>query len=56
MINARSIEARQVRRQQHLAALWYPPPARGVQAWPEDLSQLDAIAEFSRIVAAASTP
>jgi DNA-binding PadR family transcriptional regulator len=27
-----------------------------VQAWPEDLSQLDAIAEFSRIVAAASTP
>ena len=27
-----------------------------VQAWPEDLSQLDATAEFSRIVSAASSP
>jgi PadR family transcriptional regulator, regulatory protein AphA len=27
-----------------------------VQAWPEDLSQLDATAEFSRIVSAASKP
>lgn len=27
-----------------------------VQAWPQDLSQLDATAEFSRIVAAASLP
>jgi PadR family transcriptional regulator AphA len=27
-----------------------------VEAWPEDLSQLDAIAEFSRIVAAAGSP
>jgi PadR family transcriptional regulator, regulatory protein AphA len=27
-----------------------------VQAWPEDLSQLDATAEFSRIVSAASEP
>jgi PadR family transcriptional regulator, regulatory protein AphA len=27
-----------------------------VQAWPQDLSQLDATAEFSRIVAAASRP
>ena len=27
-----------------------------VQAWPEDLSQLDVTAEFSRIVSAASSP
>ena len=27
-----------------------------VQAWPEDLSELDATAEFGRIVAAASRP
>jgi PadR family transcriptional regulator, regulatory protein AphA len=27
-----------------------------VQAWPEDLSQLDATGEFSRIVSAASSP
>jgi PadR family transcriptional regulator, regulatory protein AphA len=27
-----------------------------VQAWPEDLAQLDAAAEFSRIVSAASNP
>jgi hypothetical protein len=26
-----------------------------VQAWPEDISQLDAAAEFSRIVSAASS-
>jgi hypothetical protein len=27
-----------------------------VQAWPDDLSQLDVTAEFSRIVSAASIP
>jgi PadR family transcriptional regulator, regulatory protein AphA len=27
-----------------------------VEAWPDDLSQLDATAEFSRIVSAASSP
>jgi hypothetical protein len=27
-----------------------------VSAWPEDLSQLDAVAEFGRIVAAAGNP
>jgi hypothetical protein len=27
-----------------------------VEAWPDDLSQLDAIAEFTRIVAAAGSP
>ena len=27
-----------------------------VEAWPEDLSQLDAAAEFARIVAAAGDP
>jgi hypothetical protein len=27
-----------------------------VQAWPEDLSELDATAGFSRIVSAASDP
>ncbi len=34
-------------------ARWASDP---VQSWPEDLSQLDATAEFSRIVSAASSP
>ena len=38
----------------HLAVLRWARWARAeVQAWPDDLSQLDAIAEFSRITAAA---
>ena len=38
----------------HLAVLrWACWAQAEVQAWPDDLSQLDALAEFSRITAAA---
>jgi hypothetical protein len=41
----------------HVTMLRWARWARNqVQAWPEDLSQLDATAEFSRIVSAASSP
>jgi len=41
----------------HVTVLRWARWARDqVQAWPEDLSQLDATAEFSRIVSAASGP
>jgi len=41
----------------HLAVLQWARWARSqVQAWPDDLSQLDATAEFARIVAAAGNP
>jgi PadR family transcriptional regulator, regulatory protein AphA len=41
----------------HQAVLRWARWARAeVQAWPPDLSQLDAIAEFARIVVAASSP
>ena len=41
----------------HVTVLRWARWARGeVQAWPEDLSQLDVTAEFSRIVSAASSP
>jgi PadR family transcriptional regulator AphA len=41
----------------HVTVLQWARWARDqVQAWPEDLSELDATAEFGRIVAAASRP
>jgi hypothetical protein len=41
----------------HLTVLRWARWARDqVQAWPEDLSQLDATAEFGRIVSAAGRP
>ena len=41
----------------HITTLRWARWARDeVQAWPEDLSQLDVTAEFSRIVSAASSP
>ena len=41
----------------HVTVLRWARWARDqVQSWPEDLSQLDATAEFSRIVSAASSP
>jgi PadR family transcriptional regulator, regulatory protein AphA len=41
----------------HVTVLRWARWARDqVQAWPEDLSRLDATAEFSRIVSAASSP
>jgi PadR family transcriptional regulator, regulatory protein AphA len=41
----------------HVTVLQWARWARDqVQAWPEDLSQLDATTEFSRIVAAATSP
>ena len=41
----------------HITMLRWARSARDeVQAWPEDLSQLDVTAEFSRIVSAASSP
>ena len=41
----------------HVTVLRWAQWARDqVLAWPEDLSQLDATAEFRRIVAAASRP
>ena len=41
----------------HVTVLRWARWARDqVQAWPEDLAQLDAVAEFSRIVSAASSP
>lgn len=41
----------------HVTVLQWARWARDqVQAWPEDLSTIDATAEFSRIVAAASSP
>ena len=41
----------------HVTVLRWARWARDqVQAWPEDLSQLDATAEFSRIVSAAGSP
>jgi DNA-binding PadR family transcriptional regulator len=41
----------------HLTVLrWARWAHAQVEAWPEDLSQLDAIAEFSRVVAAAGSP
>ena len=41
----------------HLTMLRWARWARDqVQAWPEDLSQLDVTAEFARIVSAASSP
>jgi hypothetical protein len=41
----------------HVTVLRWARWARDqVQAWPEDLTQLDATAEFSRIVSAASSP
>ncbi len=41
----------------HVTVLRWARWARDqVQAWPEDLSQIDATAEFSRIVSAASKP
>ena len=41
----------------HVTVLRWARWARDqVQAWPEDLSQLDVTAEFSRIVSAASSP
>ena len=41
----------------HLTVLRWARWARDqVQAWPEDLSQLDATAEFGRIVSAAGSP
>ena len=41
----------------HVTVLRWARWARDqVQAWPQDLSQLDATAEFSRIVSAASKP
>ena len=41
----------------HITMLRWARWARDeVQAWPEDLSQLDVTAEFSRIVSAASSP
>jgi len=41
----------------HVTVLRWARWARDqVQAWPEDPSQVDATAEFSRIVAAASNP
>jgi hypothetical protein len=41
----------------HVTVLRWARWARDqVQAWPDDLTQLDAIAEFHRIVSAASSP
>jgi PadR family transcriptional regulator, regulatory protein AphA len=43
-------------REYHVTVLRWAQAQAQVQAWPEDLSQLDATAEFSRIVSAASSP
>jgi PadR family transcriptional regulator, regulatory protein AphA len=41
----------------HVTVLRWASWARDqVEAWPEDLSQVDATAEFARIVVAASSP